>query len=365
MKDSTCIYIHWPWCKSICRYCDYYKLKKKGEIDSIDIYNCFIRDLKVLEKYFYNNTIASIHIGGGSPSIMKTRLLRNILEFIYKNYKIKKNIEVSLEANPEDILYKKLKEYKNMGINRLNIGVQSFSDYVLNFLGRNHDKKQAISSIFKSSEYFENTGIDLIYGIPGEIKEKFENQLIFTRELPIKHISIYEFEYQSNFKKNYFLSKYKAILEEKNFFLYELNSFSIKGYESLYNESVLGMNNYIGIGPSSHSRVCKESNFIKLRNTKNIKKWSNPKVNNYKKEILSKVNAIEEFLLLGLSKSDGISIEKLEKLSDNETTKYINIKNINALKKRKLLMEKKGRLFLNDRGMLLINSIIANVIALN
>ena len=83
---------------------------------------------------------------------MKTKLLRNILEFIYKNYKIKKNIEVSLEANPEDIFYKKLNEYKNIGINRMNLGVQSFSDYVLNFLGRSHDKKQAVSSIFKSSE---------------------------------------------------------------------------------------------------------------------------------------------------------------------------------------------------------------------
>ncbi|MBV69004.1 MAG: hypothetical protein CMJ08_04295 [Pelagibacterales bacterium] len=365
MKDSTCIYIHWPWCKNICKYCDYYKFKYKEDIDSIDIYNCFIRDLKDLEEYFHDKTIASIHIGGGSPSIMKTKLLRNILEFIYKNYKNKKNIEVSLEANPEDIFYKKLKEYKNIGINRLNLGVQSFSDYVLSFLGRSHDKKQAISSIYKSSEYFENTGIDLIYGIPGDIKESFENQLIYATELPIKHISIYEFEYQNNFKKNYFLSKYRKILEQKKFFLYELNSYSLRGYQSFYNASVLGMNNYIGIGPSSHSRVWKKNNFIKLRNTKNIKKWSNPTINNYKKEILSQINAIEEFLFLGLSTSDGISIKKLQKLSNNDSTKYINVKNINDLKKRRLLFEKKGRLFLSDKGMLLINSIVSNLIAGN
>ncbi len=365
MKDSISIYIHWPWCKKICRYCDYYKIKKDKDIDSIDIYNCFLRDLKVLEKYFYNKTIASIHIGGGSPSIMKTKLLRNILEFIYKNYKIKKNIEVSLEANPEDILYKKLKEYKNIGINRMNLGVQSFSDYALNFLGRSHDKKQAVSSIFKSSEYFENVGIDLISGIPGESKKKFENQLIYTRELPIKHISIYEFENHNNLKKYYFLERYKKVLEEKKFLLYDINSFSKKGYQSLYNSAVLGMNNYIGVGPSSHGRVWKENNFVKLRNTKNIKKWSNLKVNNYRKEILSKASAIEEFLLLGLSKSNGISIKKLKKISNNEITKYINIKNINVLKKRNLLLKKKGRLLLNNRGMLLLNSIIASIVDVN
>ena len=125
------------------------------------------------------------------------------------------------------------------------------------------------------------------------------------------------------------------------------------------------MNNYIGIGPSSHSRVWKKNNFIKLRNTKNIKKWSNPTINNYKKEILSQINAIEEFLFLGLSTSDGISIKKLQKLSNNDSTKYINVKNINDLKKRRLLFEKKGRLFLSDKGMLLINSIVSNLIAGN
>lgn len=362
MKNSVCIYIHWPWCESICKYCDYYKFKRDKNINYLNIYNCFIRDLKVLEKYFYDKAITSIHIGGGSPSIMNVELLRKLLEYIYNKYQITENLEVSIESNPEDILNKKLIEYKNIGINRLNLGVQSFSNSVLHFLGRNHDKKKAISSIFNSSNHFENTGIDLIYGLPGQDKNAFENQIIFARELPIKHISFYEFEYKNKIKNNFFSKKNKELLEEKKFFLYEINSFSIKGYQSQYNISVLGMNNYIGIGPSAHGRILKENNYIKVRNSKILKEWSNPKINPYKKRILSKTNALEEFLLLGLSKSEGIYIKKLEELTNYETSKYINFKNIAALKEKKLIFEESGRLFLNHKGMFLINSIISNLL---
>jgi Coproporphyrinogen III oxidase and related Fe-S oxidoreductases len=190
---------------------------------------------------------------------MKSKLLEKIFEYIYKKYKIKKNLEVCLEANPEDINYQKLKEYKDIGINRINLGVQSFSDNDLNFLGRNHNKEQALRSIWEASEYFSNIGIDLITGIPSLKKNSFNNQLIVATELPIKHISIYEFSYKNKemeaFETSYSLKKYSEILKEKKFFLYEINSFSIRGYESTYNKSVLGMDNYIGLGPSAYSRL--------------------------------------------------------------------------------------------------------------
>ena len=105
-----------------------------------------------------------------------------------------------MEANPEDINHKKLKEYKDIGVNRISLGVQSFSDYELNFLGRGHDKEQSMKSIWEASKYFNNIGIDLICGIPSVTKNSFYNQLILSRELPIKHISIYEFHYKNKIK---------------------------------------------------------------------------------------------------------------------------------------------------------------------
>ena len=368
MKNNICIYIHWPWCNNICKYCDYYKFKNIKSIHYKTIFDSYVRDLKVLEEYFYDKPITSIHVGGGTPSIMENCLLENILEYIFKKNTIAKNLEVSLEANPDDITCKKLKKYKDIGVNRLSIGVQSFSNETLKYLGRTHNKEQAINSVLNGAEYLKNIGIDLISNTPLFKKNDFENQLIFARELPIKHISIYEFYYQNISKefgvldKKYLLKNYKKILEEKKFFLYEINSFSKARYKSRYNSSVMGMKNYIGIGPSSQGRVCKESYFIKLKNTKNLTKWMNPNINPYQKRVLSKENAIEEFLLLGLSKSEGISIKELLKLTNHEVSKYIDLKNISILKKKKLLFEDKNRLFLNEKGMLLINSILSNIL---
>ena len=119
----------------------------------------------------------------------------------------------------------------------------------------------------------------------------FEKQLVYASQLPIKHISIYEFQYKNTEKrfleKDYSLREYKKILEEKKFFLYEINSFSKKGYQSRYNKSVLGMKNYVGIGPSAHGRVHVENNFFMLKNTRNLKRWLSPEINPYRKEILS------------------------------------------------------------------------------
>ncbi len=369
MKNSVCIYIHWPWCNNICKYCDFYKFKKVENLNYKELYECFIRDLKVLEKYLYSSSIASIHIGGGTPSTMKSKLLEKIFEYIYKKYVIKKNVEVCIETNPEDINHQKLREYKDIGINRINLGVQSFSDYDLNFLGRSHNKEQALKSVWRASEHFSNIGLDLICGIPSFEKNSFYNQLILAKELPIKHISIYEFNYKNKkietFGDNYSLKKFSNILKTKNFFLYETNSFSIKGYESIYNKSVLGMENYIGLGPSAYSRLLKDRRFIKYRNTKNISNWLGSQTNLYKKEIMSKKKALEEFLFLGLSKFDGVSFEHFEKLTGYAAEKYINMKNLAALKKKNLLYEKKGMIFLKEKGMLLINSILSAMLEKN
>ena len=114
---------------------------------------------------------------------MKSKLLAKIYEYIYKKYAIKKNLEVCIEANPEDINQRKLKEYKDIGVNRICLGVQSFSDYSLNFLRRSHNKEKALKSIWEASEYFNNIGIDLICGIPSLKKNSFDNQLILAKEL--------------------------------------------------------------------------------------------------------------------------------------------------------------------------------------
>ena len=115
MKNNICIYIHWPWCRSVCNYCDYYKDKLLENLKHNIVYNSYVRDLKVLKYYALKKKIISINIGGGSPSIMDKNLLKKIIKYIFVNFRVSKQIEISIEVNPEDITKEKLREYKRIG----------------------------------------------------------------------------------------------------------------------------------------------------------------------------------------------------------------------------------------------------------
>ncbi len=332
------------------------------------IFDSYTRDLKILEKYTYNKKVISLNIGGGSPSVIPKLLLQKLIKYIFKHYNLKKQCEISIEANPQDLNKKKLMEYKSIGINRISIGVQSFNNNDLLLLNKNFSKKKAINTIFNAAKYFNNIGIDLIFGIPGSSREAFEKQLYFCRELPIKHISLYEFDLINKLQQADYLEdcsfydKKKEILEERNFIQYETSSYSISGYQSSYIKSVFGMKNYIGIGPSAHSRIAGNTSVIKIKNTNNLESWLEKSKNNFRERIMSQQKKIEELLILGLSSSEGVRIKDLEAVTKNNVGKYINFENIKNLKKKNLILEKKGRVCLSTRGMLVINNIVSNIL---
>jgi len=366
LKNNICLYIHWPWCNHICNYCDYYKFKNKNTINYEKVFEGYLRDLKYLDNLICNKTIISLTIGGGSPSLINVKFLKKLLDHVKKKYKFAKKTEVSIEVNPQDVNRKKLKEYKKIGFNRVCIGVQSFSNKELRQLGKAYTKEQAISSIYETSNYFSNTCIDLIYGIPNSNIKSFEKQLYFSSRLPVKHISTYEFNFLGE-KKSFglnlnFLKKSIEVFKKKKFFLYEINSFSINGYQSLYNNAILQMKDYVGIGPSSHSRVIKNNIAIKNDNTRNLNDWLNEKKNTYSTEMLCKEKQIEEFLLLGLSRCDGISYKELKKITSNNIEKYVNLERLNFLEDNGFLLQKNGKVFLHNKGLLLINSIISHLL---
>ena len=339
MKNNICIYIHWPWCRSVCNYCDYYKDKLLENLKHNVIYNSYVRDLEVLKYYALKKKIISINIGGGSPSIMDKNLLKKIIKYIFVNFRVSKQIEISIEVNPEDVTKEKLREYKGIGINRICIGIQSFSDKELQFLGRQYGKLTAVNSILQSSYFFDNIAIDLLYGIPGSKVKGFEKQLYLSRNLPVKHISLYEFDYQHIKKPLYiedinFFKRNKEILEEKKFIFYEMNSFSIRNFQSKYNVSVLDMKSFFGIGPSSYSRIIHNNAMIKLKNTRNLRHW---------------MNSVQD-------------TSELKKVTNGSLADYVNEKNIEKLERARILCKKKGRLFLNIKGMLLINNIVSKIL---
>ena len=367
MKNNICIYIHWPWCRNVCNYCDYYKDKLLRNLKKNIVFNSYVRDLKVLKNYSFKKKVISINIGGGSPSVMDKNLLKKIIKYILDNFQISNDIEISIEVNPEDVTKERLREYKRIGINRICLGIQSFSNKELHFLGRQYGKEIAVNSVLQSSYFFDNIAIDLLYGIPGSSVRSFEKQLYLSRDLPVKHISLYEFDYNNIKKPLYvedlnFFKRNKKILEEKKFIFYEINSFSKKNFQSRYNVSVLDMKSFFGIGPSSYSRIVHNNAIIKLRNTRNLGHWMNSVQDTFEKKKMRAKEVIEEFLLLGLYKTNGIKISELNKVTKGSLSSHISEKNIEKLKTGHFLCKKEGRLFLSTKGMLLINNIVSNIL---
>ena len=210
------IYIHIPFCKKACSYCDFHfsvsDQRLPAMIDSIS------KELVLQKDYLgKDQLITSIYFGGGTPSLISESELENILNTIHTHYTVSDKAEITLEANPDDITSHKLEILKQAGINRLSIGVQSFSDENLKFMNRAHDGKMALEAVNKSSEAgFDNITIDLIYGLPGMTISNWEDTINKTLELPVNHISCYNLTVEQNTLLNKWIKDKKVILPDED-----------------------------------------------------------------------------------------------------------------------------------------------------
>ena len=209
------IYIHIPFCTQACIYCNFHFSTQKNNLSLI--IDSIIKELNERKNYLENTPLQSIYFGGGTPSIIKSVDIEKILNAISQNFNIKSEIEITIESNPEDLSKSKLNELKNIGINRLSIGVQSFNDRELKMLNRSHNVLEAKSAIINAQEMgFENLSIDLIYGIPNQSLITWEKNLDITFDLLIQHFSAYELTVEKKTTLHYLLKNKKIVeLKEK------------------------------------------------------------------------------------------------------------------------------------------------------
>ncbi len=262
MKEKS-LYIHIPFCRKKCRYCDFYSIEYQKDIvaDYIDILCSQISNLK--------DTFSSIYIGGGTPSILDIKLWEKILISLY--YLAKKSIEFTVEANPESLNREKILLFRDGGVNRLSLGIQSFDNLKLKKLGRIHSKEEAVKKLILAKDNgFANISIDLIFGVWGQNFDIWEKELESAVNLPVKHISIYCLTYEAGtpifnqlkekriipLDENVVIKMYKhnrKYLAKKKFLQYEVSSFAKKGYECRHNMNYWKNNMYLGLGPGAVS----------------------------------------------------------------------------------------------------------------
>ena len=263
----SAIYIHIPFCKQACHYCDFHfstSMKKKDEV-----VDALCKEL-LLRKEEISGDIETIYFGGGTPSLLTSEELQQIFETIFSNFSIVKDPEITLEANPDDLSEEKLKMLAASPVNRLSIGVQSFFEEDLKMMNRAHNQQEALESIEAAKKYFDNISIDLIYGIPQMSNERWQQNLTKALELHVPHISSYALTVEPKTALKKLIEKGKIspvdedaakehyelmieILEKAGFENYEFSNFEKPGYFSRNNTAYWFGKPYLGIGPSAHS----------------------------------------------------------------------------------------------------------------
>jgi len=320
------IYIHIPFCKQACFYCDFHfstSLKKKTEL-----IEALIKELKLRKAELHNQIVETIYFGGGTPSLLTNEELQLIINEVYSNYNIVKKPEVTLEANPDDLSLNRIVELSKTPINRLSIGIQSFFDDDLISMNRAHNAKEAKESLKTATRYFDNITIDLIYGIPNMSLEKWNANLQLAFEFGVNHISSYALTVEPKTALDSFIKKgtYPPINEalalehfnhlvsetiKQGFVHYETSNFGKPEYFSKHNKSYWLGKTYLGIGPSAHSYNVKQRSWNISNNAKYIKTLQNNKLPN-ETETLSQNDRFNEYIMTGLRTIWGISLLKIE-----------------------------------------------------
>ena len=323
------IYVHIPFCKKKCKYCDFISFscfKEKEE----EYVNCLIKEI---ENKKCSNVVSTIYIGGGTPSIIDSKNIIKILEAIFSNFNVLDDAEITIEINPGTVTKEKLQDYKNAGVNRLSIGLQSAENRILELIGRIHTYEDFLKTYNLSRKIgFKNINVDLMLAIPTQTEKELISSVEKIIELNPEHISLYSLILEEGTELESLVSKKKLelldekiertmywetkkILEKNGYNHYEISNFSKKGFESNHNVDCWNQEEYLGMGLAAHSyfenkRFSNIDNLNKyLENINNADFEKNIELH----EVQDKPSKMKEFMMIGLRKIDGVKISDFEK----------------------------------------------------
>lgn len=361
------LYIHIPFCKKACHYCNFHfstSLKNRKKIIS-----SMIKEIEI-KSIGYEDLIETIYFGGGTPSLLSIIEIDSLIKAVIDNFKISKKPEITLEANPDDLNTSKLKELSNSLINRLSIGIQSFNDQDLKLMNRSHNSFDSINCIDNSLKYFDNISIDLIYGMPNSNLISWEKNLNLALNWDLNHISAYALTVEPKTALEKYIQKEVILpldeefvydqfnlmydkLSDLNYINYELSSFAKKGYFSKNNSGYWLGKKYVGIGPSSHSFDGFARSWNVSNNTLYVSDIKNNKMY-HQKEKLTQIDQYNEYIMTGLRTMWGISLGNLQEKFGKKIKTHFVTKSKKFIESKLLIIEndliktsKKGK-FLSD-----------------
>jgi oxygen-independent coproporphyrinogen-3 oxidase len=369
------IYIHIPFCKTLCSYCDFYHIISQTDYQTF--VDALVRESVLRREYTGNEDISTIYVGGGTPSVLSVKEIKAILRNIIKTYPVVDSCEITIEMNPDDINKDYLKSLKDTGVNRVSLGIQSWRDADLKLLNRRHNAAQgafALEETIKAG--FQNVTIDLIWGIPGLTSQDWSSNLDFSFSFDIQHLSAYNLTIEPG--TVFWKMKEKGLLseideEESNtqfhlliekaelagFVQYEISNFGKPGYFSIHNSNYWKQVNYLGLGPSAHSF----NGYSRQWNVRDVRKYIKS-VNSgsplFEKEELDKKTRFNEYIMTSLRTMWGIDLDYVEQTFDKEGYDYI-INLAGKLINYGLMKPDKKTLVLTNQGKMISDNIISEL----
>ena len=370
------VYIHIPFCKSYCSYCDFYSTTDNSLMD--DLVQALVREAGLRSSYLEGEPVQTIYLGGGTPSLLEPQVTERLLAAVRENFRVDNDPEITVEINPDDVSEGWFRSLRQTGVNRISLGVQSWNDKRLKYLGRRHDAAQsalALEAAFR--EGFENVSADLIYGVPGMTTADLKYDLERTLEYPVTHLSAYHLTVEEGTKLGRLRKEGRLketdeeisgsmftllgkICNDHGFIHYEISNFAREGFISRHNSSYWKQVPYIGLGPSAHSfdRRSRQWNVSDVK--KYIRAVSSGKIP-CEREELSRVTVFNEYVMTSLRTMWGIDLQYVEEYFDKEMHDYLV--NLSGRYIRYGLMKReKNTLILTDQGKMISDNIIAELL---
>ena len=371
MDNNLAVYIHWPYCARICPYCDFNVYKQKADAG---LTPSILSDLKGWREWGGPRDVSSIHFGGGTPSLMSAEDISKTISQIKNLWGLNEACEIAIEANPHDADDAKWKAYREAGINRLSLGVQSFHDPALKLLGRDHDAAAARDALKLAIDIFPSVSLDIIFGWAGQSEALLQADLDIALSSGAQHISTYQLTIEEGtaFAKAEARGDIKAVDSDKSadfydlvrerlttagFEHYEVSNFAKPGHLSQHNLAYGQGRDYVGVGPGAHGRVSVEgkryATIAEMRPQDYQDKVQETGLGISEKEALSRTEWGEEYLLMGLRIEDGISLARFEEIAGGKLSSEI----IQEFVENNLLTQVGDKIKATSQGRLLLNSI--------
>jgi len=368
------IYIHIPFCKQACHYCDFHfstSLRYRSEIIQA------IKSEATMQKnYLGGESIDTIYFGGGTPSLLTTAEINLLLDTIGKHHFVSANAEITLEANPDDLDQQKVRDLRQTGVNRFSIGIQSFFDEDLTWMNRAHRSSEAESSVKRAQDAgFENITLDLIYGYPLLTDDKWKQNMEKVFSLEVPHVSAYSMTVEPNTPLSAFIRKKKSpplndqqsaeqfmmlmdAMAAQGFEHYEISNFALPGHYSRHNSNYWKGVKYLGLGPSAHSYNGETRQWNIANNAKYLKEINVEKIP-AEVEVLSQTDRLNEYIMTSLRTMWGLDLDHLNSIAAGAADEIK--KDIEIFIEKEWLVQQDQKLFLTREGKLYADHIAAEL----